>query len=167
MQGILSAFRRLRHSRGFGIHSPFAYRFVTEVLCQRLPYYGYRTVGHDRTHRLLLRLTAYFRPVTAAVYAADTRPAEATMCLADSKIKFTSADTIPTFVVADAAHAPLERYLGNIVAGAHALVLHTDGPTMAAIRAAIPAGMTFDNGHGTLVVAGYPHLPRQDFDVKF
>jgi len=33
--------RGLGHERGFGLQSPFAYRFVTEVVCQRWPYYGY------------------------------------------------------------------------------------------------------------------------------
>lgn len=33
--------RRHHRSAGFGIHSPFAYAFVREVLCQRLPYYAY------------------------------------------------------------------------------------------------------------------------------
>ena len=33
--------RRCGHSRGFGIQSPTAYQFLTDVLCQRLPYHSY------------------------------------------------------------------------------------------------------------------------------
>lgn len=36
-----TAWSRHHRSRGFGIHSPFAFRFVREVLGQRLPYYCY------------------------------------------------------------------------------------------------------------------------------
>lgn len=33
--------RRLGRGRGFGIQSPTAYTFVTDVLCQPMPYYAY------------------------------------------------------------------------------------------------------------------------------
>lgn len=46
--GIFKRFRtawsRHHRSRGFGIHSPFAFRFVREVLGQRLPYYCYESL---------------------------------------------------------------------------------------------------------------------------
>ena len=37
-------FKRWRHGRGFGIHSPFAYSFVKETLRQKLPYYAYELI---------------------------------------------------------------------------------------------------------------------------
>lgn len=55
--------RRKAAARGFGIQSPWAYRFVTEVIGERLPYYGYAAIDRryrdkrERAyHRLLLRL---------------------------------------------------------------------------------------------------------------
>lgn len=36
-----TAFRRYNRSRGFGIHSPFAFHFVTSVLGERSPFYAY------------------------------------------------------------------------------------------------------------------------------
>ena len=60
--------RGVGHSRGFGIQSPWAYRLVTEVLCQQLPYHAYDdlltmfpNVGRRRLRlcRLYLRLANY------------------------------------------------------------------------------------------------------------
>lgn len=36
-----TAWSRHHRSRGFGIHSPYAYKFVREVLRERLPFYAY------------------------------------------------------------------------------------------------------------------------------
>jgi len=33
--------RRFRHRCGYGVHSPFAFKFITEVLYMNLPYYAY------------------------------------------------------------------------------------------------------------------------------
>lgn len=62
---------RWRHSRGFGIHSPSAYRLIREVLCpsSRYGYYSYASlegyVNRDwllRDLRLLCRLLVDFHP---------------------------------------------------------------------------------------------------------
>lgn len=39
VNNMLSWARRYRTSRGFGVHSPFAYSFITKVLCDREAYY--------------------------------------------------------------------------------------------------------------------------------
>ena len=40
----LTAIRRYTRSKGFGIHSPFAFSFVLNVLRERLPYYAYEDI---------------------------------------------------------------------------------------------------------------------------
>lgn len=56
--------RRSRHSRGFGVQSPWAYRFIRYVVNEHYPYYSYndledRWKGRDKKERKLCRL--YFR----------------------------------------------------------------------------------------------------------
>lgn len=49
-----SALRRYKRSKGFGIHSPFAFHFVRATLGERLPYYAYERIETSRA--LALRL---------------------------------------------------------------------------------------------------------------
>ena len=69
----MGLFSRPRHSRGFGIHSPFAYRFLTEVLRDSGMYYGHECLG--RRERLLGRLRAFVDPIQLAPLA-GVRPVE-------------------------------------------------------------------------------------------
>ena len=77
------AWSRYHRSSGFGIHSPYAYRFVRQVWRQRLPYYAYDGIHQlldtikqsstrhqrrqmdliaEREARLLFRVTNFFNP---------------------------------------------------------------------------------------------------------
>lgn len=71
-------FQRLRHSRGFGVHSPYAYRFVKSVLNPRKGYLYYSEedlegllrgepdrYNIEREARTLLRLAAFTTPASA------------------------------------------------------------------------------------------------------
>lgn len=42
---MIALYRRWRHTRGFGVHSPFAFRFVRDVLREHVGY-GYYTDGY-------------------------------------------------------------------------------------------------------------------------
>lgn len=66
---FLSTLLRLPRTRGFGVQSPFAYRFLREVITERWPYYAYddlKTLSRDEDERklgqLLLRLSNHFGP---------------------------------------------------------------------------------------------------------
>lgn len=176
----LTLFRCLRHRRGFGIHSPFAYAFVTEVLAQRLPYYGYADISHDARIRLLFRLIVYFQPEKAAVFSSQPDLLRRAIIRASSKTHITDANTSQCpvaamnsgltsadFVVADADDYEPETYISLITDGANAIILNAVPDSRRAIASALPHGMIFDNRRGTLVVASLSHLPRQDFDVWF
>ena len=56
--------RRMRYSRGFGVQSPYDYRFIRYVVNEHWPYYAYEELDHtvtdiDKKTRKLCRL--YFR----------------------------------------------------------------------------------------------------------
>lgn len=51
-----TAFNRYKRSKGFGIHSPFAFSFVLQVLRERCPYYAYDDISSRR--KLALSLAA-------------------------------------------------------------------------------------------------------------
>lgn len=73
--------RRIGHRRGYGVHSPFAYNFITRVIYERASYYKYadlraeekRRAGKEsadwlyeplKVKRLLFRVVNYVRPRT-------------------------------------------------------------------------------------------------------
>lgn len=65
---------RFRHRKGYGVHSPYAFRFITDVIYERHPYYAYRELDkllpfpmHFRQRKglhLLLRLANHLQPKT-------------------------------------------------------------------------------------------------------
>ena len=48
--------RRFRHRCGYGVHSPFAFKFITEVLYMNLPYYAYDQLDKDLPMRDMFRV---------------------------------------------------------------------------------------------------------------
>lgn len=65
---------RFRHRRGYGVHSPFAFRFITDVIYERTPFYAYKELDkalpfskrfrHRKGLHLLLRLANHLQPET-------------------------------------------------------------------------------------------------------
>ena len=69
---------RVGKSRGFGIQSPWAYRFVTEVIGETLPYYGYADIEKQyasrqerRFWKLVLRVRNFAYPHECIVTSID------------------------------------------------------------------------------------------------
>lgn len=40
--------RRFRHRRGYGVHSPFAFDFITRVVYEHTPYYQYKELSAEQ-----------------------------------------------------------------------------------------------------------------------
>lgn len=67
MPSLLEHLSRLRHSRGFGVHSPWAYEIVRDVLPEKCAYYAYhdinRVFGDEaRLARMVFRLLVHLHP---------------------------------------------------------------------------------------------------------
>ena len=68
---------RFRHRKGYGVHSPFAFRFITDVIYEGHPYYAYRELDKKlplsmrlrqrRGLHLLLRLANHLQPKTVVL----------------------------------------------------------------------------------------------------
>ncbi len=166
MQGILSRYVLWRHGRGFGIHSPFAYRFITEVLRQGLPFYAYRDIPADGRMRLLFRVACHLQPRRVEVITSTPAPVESTLRRVSGKIEFVAEEA--DFVVADLGDTTVSELLPRLARlSKGALLLNIRSEELREIAAGLERGMLFYNCRGTAVLASLPHLPRQDFKVKF
>lgn len=161
--GILSSFKRLRHGRGFGVHSPYAYAFITEVLRQPYAYYAYAELPDAQMYRLIFRVALSLRPQRVAlegtpglrVCVEKAYPGAAVVSPAEADLIILDANAEPSF---DLSPYP----------AASAIVLnYRHSPAWDAYRKAMTAGMTFANRGTVAIGVALPHLPRQDFDVKF
>lgn len=163
---IVKLYRLWRHGHGFGIHSPFAYRFITEVLRQPLQYYAYASLPAPR-QKLTFRIVLHLHPQSVAIYGApDLVPA---VKAAWHGVKFHQKN--PDLVIIDAGFSSEDEnnVCSRLIAGGASAIIfnYKDFRPMAATLEAMEHGMSFCNGNGTMVIAALKHLPRQDFDVKF
>ena len=116
---------RIGHSRGFGIQSPLAYQLVTDVLCQRNPYYLYDDLKslcpqlrgiRLRICRMLLRLSNAQQ--AAITYFANNLPKEymAYVKAGNRKGRFVDSPADSSFVLLSADH---QEDITHILDSAH------------------------------------------------
>ncbi len=172
---LVRRYKRWRHGRGFGIHSPFAYDFITRTLRERLPYYAYDSLDAKaaaesirlRRLRLLFRIAVRFNPATVAIVGERHADAEvAAVKAARSTVKVTGdpaeADMV---IVNDDSQA-----VGSV--GQRAVVVfpdkaHGGSETCERVWSSVSRGMRFDNSGSFTIIVCSPTLPRQSFEVKF
>ncbi len=96
---ISKSVRKLKHRKGFGVHSPFAYAIITEVIEEKLPYYAYRRMQRTYDKQasisfkvacLLLRLANRFHCRNAAEITCDGGYTLLPLILTDSRLKVMS-----------------------------------------------------------------------------
>lgn len=73
--------RRMKYSRGFGVQSPWAYRFIRYVINEHYPYYEYTHLNHEvyginkfarKLCRLYFRVANYCQPNLVVDYGSST-----------------------------------------------------------------------------------------------
>lgn len=163
--------QRLRHRRGYGIHSPSAYRFITEVLNQKLPYYGYERLdsldADPQLARLLFRVLVATAPRRVGILCADParrRLLEQITRAALPRVELFAAAGSTDFVVVDSdSGEPFPARIG----AKGAFVIDSDRRRMRRCLDALPEGTSFDNGRGIAVVVVSAGIPRQHVNVRF
>lgn len=164
---LVERFNRWRHSRGFGIHSPFAFRFVTEVLClpKEYGYYAYLDIT-EPDMRTLFRVATRFQPQKVAFIDCDTKAVRNAVFMAAPKAK-PSAIFEADFIVFNAKKNRKLPY-DAIPSTANLVILnYTRWKDYQLYRESLAAGMIFANRKSMAIAATYAYLPRQDFNVKF
>lgn len=175
---------KLRRSRGFGIHSPFAFDLVLHTLRERDRYYTYTEIENiqHQAHaegvgdlpsksvlKLIVRLIARFQPRHIHLCGDPSGLIEKTIRLADSRIRFTS--DAPTMVIigrCKLTSTDIEIANATVARGGVAFLLDRRAMPEAAeaITRPMKRGMTFYSRHKLLVV-GAGHLPRQNFEIAY
>lgn len=137
-------YKRWRHSRGYGIHSPSAYRIISEVLCPspRYGYYAYRCLKKfkpkyhtAREMRLLVRVLSDLFPSTIVVYGVKelfetatktlpnaeiyyNEPVEAELFIFGKNSRCTEISSKARYVLCFDAQSPLlDEYISRMIAG--------------------------------------------------
>lgn len=115
-QLCLRGFRKIRHRKGYGVHSPFAYGLITKVIEEKSGYYAYQQIEelhrllHDKQNfskrkcRLLFRLTNRFKPQSivecgsgggyAALYLQKGCPSARHFCIEPDPIARAAAEQL-------------------------------------------------------------------------
>lgn len=184
-------FRRLKRawrSRGFGIHSPFAFRFVTTVLRQQGEYYAYSDLRRLTSGRkpefarctLMFRLVCEFRPQSVILDPALGGCVREAVAKADSRVRCVAPDEAgcddelsDCLMILDGCSLEcmqakdVFRLIDRVLAGdGVVVVIGISRQLYADIKNLMAAGMSFTNRR-TAVFVSRRDLPRQDFEVNF
>lgn len=164
----LSWVRLIRNSGGYGVHSPFAYRFITEVLRQENAYYCYSRLT-DVTLRTVFRIVTDLRP--RRVEVCGGKDISDTVHLADSKIR-TFRVQEPEVMIVHGDAVSTETVERRIADGCAVILIEPAGAREPdAGRHCMSFSNVFANGlaqsRPMAVYVPRPDFNRQHFDLLF
>lgn len=179
-------YKRWRHSRGFGVHSPFAYDLVKNAIApgRDYSYYGYydidcamlKTGADVDTHmrhdaRLLLRLLVFLRTKNMLLYPGNqmvlvrTAKAAGVRCRELTKGSLTAA-THETLIVIE-GNTPLQEGIAEAIGrGAAVMTLDPDDKLRALIAGSMTNGLSME-GKRILIAIPRQQMAPTSYSMKF
>lgn len=166
-------FGRYRHTRGFGIHSPLAFRIITEIIGDSGDT-GYYTVSAShisgaimsrKDYRRVVGLICLLRP--ASVFTGDETLDQAISTYIDSSIRIDSTE--PEMIVSAAGGVPHPAMLTACLRRGGTVVITDcrDCRDVADVMLqAMDNGISL-SGRRMLIAIGRKDLPRQHFELTF
>lgn len=180
LRRLIKTPRRLARSKGFGVHSPFAYSFIRDTIRCRNSYYAYTTIEElayksecrESDLKLIFRIACRFDITRFAVYGKEAAVLKQVLSLTrhDSECVATYGDCVPQMAVADCTTELTSEEMTQLrrTVSAGGVVVLVNVPrisnTLARVTAGMTRGMSFA-GRRTAIVAGFSYLPRQHFDI--
>lgn len=176
--------RRLRHRRGYGIHSPFAFDLVTGVIYEHAPYYFYERFEKEwprlpracalrrKDCRLLFRLANYQRAARCRlINIPPSDPAAACLRAGRRGMRFVGKDDPCELIVARGADGLSPTLLDGLQPGGLLIWLGI-GHTQAARRGwqrllANPKVRVSFDLHDMGLAFYRPELQRQDYIINY
>lgn len=163
LRAIASIPLRAWRSGGFGVHSPFAFRFITEVLRSSGGYYAYEQIGASEASRRLYRIILDLAP--AAVIVTGPLSDSQAVAVSIAKREAEGAPHIPKLAVVPPEAIVGISYLRSIIAASGAVVFTDirDARSAEILSEVEAGGMAFVGLRQAVVVGG--DRPRQKFKL--
>lgn len=165
--------KRRWRAKGFGIHSPFAFSFVTGVLAKKGAdgnEEALRAISGNgfRQMALLYRCIRHFKPTRIAFYPADDETLEKVIRLACEKAVIATDDNdgIPDMTVVGTSEGSILRDNGSAVYFVSRIDKEPYRAFWRHLNTSCTRGMDFTDGH-TGIICRLSHLPRQSFKIVF
>lgn len=179
---IGESYKRWRHTRGYGVHSPFAFSMIESVVHPSPLYtmYGYEDIDnsmtgsqipHSRRHaRMLLRLASFLN-VKSVYLPKDLKaaPFRTALLAANSKMKITSGASgilKCDMICSRAEYVPLDT-LGKFIATPGAVLSMVSVPAGWAdsLFELLPEGLMFYS-KTSLIIVNRPGMQKVSYSVR-
>lgn len=149
--------RRLRTSRGFGVHSPLAFELITDVLCSRCNrYYASAALPTDSARRWL-RVLLRFAPSGVSIEGRHPQGMDEAMRAAGVKTDSAAKE----FAVY--CHTPLQ--LPELPERGVTMILNTGRDEFRRLTSGLADGFMTFSGRREHYIVARPDLPRQHFNI--